>query len=317
MEINKDPRIVIAGSVNSSLKTLEKLIEHHMNITGVLGLSPQSATNVSGFNDLRPISKKNDLNFTYFKNINSEETINFIREARPDLLFVVGLSQLVKKPLLDLPVTGCVGYHPTLLPEGRGRAAIAWIIFGKAKPAATFFLMDEGADSGDIIGQIPVTLSGREYPQEAIDKIMESIDALLDELLPKMKKGILNAEKQNDDKATFLGKRNPEDGYIRWDDSAEDIALLIRAVSKPLPGAYTYVDEKKLIIWKANALDDTRHIGVPGRVAGKNENEFTVYTGSGLLNVQEFQGVDNADVRIGKKLGIDIDLLFKKIKNLK
>lgn len=316
MQINKNPRIAIAGSVNSSHKTLQKLIEYNMNITGVLGLSPEKATNVSGYNDLETISKKNNLNFTHFENINNDETIKFIKDANPDLLFVVGLSQIVKKPLLNLPTAGCIGYHPTLLPEGRGRAAIAWIILGEAKPAASFFLMDEGVDSGDIIGQIPVRLSGDEYPQKVIDKIMDAVDIVLDDILPKLKIGVIDLVKQEDEKATFLGKRNPVDGFINWEKSAEEIALLVRAVSKPLPGAFTYANERKLIIWKSKALATVRYIGVPGRIAEKTENEFSVYTGKGLLNVQDFEGVNLSDIRVGQKLGVDVNELFLKLKNL-
>ena len=306
MKIPKDPKIVLAGSVNSSRKTLEKLIEHKMNVTGVLGLSPSVSQNVSGFNDLRNLAEVNDLNFKYFERINDSSTVEFVKKAAPDLFFVVGLSQLILNELLKLPTVGCVGYHPTMLPEGRGRAAIAWIILGKAKPAATFFMIDEGIDSGDIIGQIPVTLKGDEYPQEVIDKVMDAIGKVLDGLLPELKNGILIPRKQDDSKATYLGRRKPEDGLIDWDKPAIEIANLVRAVSKPLPGAFTYVSAKKVVIWKASAKRKSQYIGEPGRIAAVENNTVIVHTGDGILNIEEFEGASLDEFKIGKKLGIDL-----------
>lgn len=313
MQITPDPRIVLAGSVNSSKKTLEKLIEHDMNITGVLGLSPESAKNVSGYNDLRPLAEKHSLAFRYFKNINNDATIQFIKEAKPDLLFVIGLSQLIKKELINLPSSGCVGYHPTMLPQGRGRAAIAWIIFGKAKPAATFFMIDDGVDSGDIIGQLPVSLNGDEYPQEVIDKIMAGISKLLDDLLPNIKKGVINPQKQDESEATYLGRRKPEDGFINWAKPASEIALLVRAVSKPLPGAFTFLSGKKLIIWKADAIKTNKYIGEPGRIAAIKGDAILVHTGNGVLKIEEFEGIDFNELTVGKKLGLNILHITKKL----
>jgi len=258
------------------------------------------------------IAKKHNLNFSYFSDINAEATIKFIEEANPDLLFVVGLSQLIKPELIDLPTVGCVGYHPTMLPEGRGRAAIAWIIFGKAKAGATFFMIDDGVDSGDIIGQVPVTLNGTEYPQEVIDNIMDAIDELLDDLLPELKKGLINLQKQDDSKATYLGRRKPEDGLIDWSQKAKEIALLVRAVSRPLPGAFTFLSGRKVIIWKAKELETKKYIGEPGRIALVEENSILVHTGEGILKIEEFEAVNVEEFKVGKKFGLNLLKILKK-----
>jgi methionyl-tRNA formyltransferase len=141
-----NPSIILIGSVNSSRKTLEKLIEHKLNVTGVLGLSPHVSNDVAGYVDLQELALQNDIPFQYFEKVNSEPVLEFIKERKPDLLFVIGLSQLIKKELLAVPKDGTVGYHPTKLPEGRGRGAVAWMILEKVAPAVTFFLMDEGMD---------------------------------------------------------------------------------------------------------------------------------------------------------------------------
>lgn len=313
MKVAQNPRIAIAGSVNSSKKVMEKLIEHKMNVVLAFGLDPEVSENVSGFKDLKPVAESGGLPFYYFKKLNDEWVVDLMKSENVDLFFVIGLSQLVREPLLSLPTYGCIGYHPTLLPEGRGRGAIAWIILGKAKPAASFFVMDKGADSGPLLAQEPVDLKGDEYPQEVIDKILKGIDRALDKLLPDLKKGAVELKEQDHSKATYLGKRAPDDGYINWNDSAEEIALLVRAVSSPLPGAFTFYKGQQITIWKASVKKDAKFIGVPGRILESGERAFLIQTGDGVLEVLEYKGIEPEEIRVGRKLGINLIAEYRKI----
>ena len=242
MNLPKHPKIAIAGAVNSSLKTLEKLIEHDCNICLVLALNPEKAKNVSGYRDLMVTANEHKLFSRYFNNINDEEVFVLLQEKKPDILFVIGLSQIVKRRILNLPKYGSIGYHPTKLPKGRGRGAIAWIILGKAPGAATFFLMDEGMDSGPILCQVAYEVTDNDYAQDVIEKVMMAIGEALDNLLPNINKGILVWKEQKTSEITFLGRRKPQDGLIDWSRDAREIHTLIRATSSPLPGAFTFYD---------------------------------------------------------------------------
>ncbi len=92
-------------------------------------------------------------------------------------------------------------------------------------------------------------------------KYLKAIEKALDAVLPDLKKGIFITTPQDESKATYLGKRNPEDGIIDWKQSAKSIHQLIRATTKPLPGAYTYLGTKKVIVWKASMSEITNHLG--------------------------------------------------------
>src|SRR5919197_5023320 len=96
--------------------------------------------------------------------VNSPETIAALREVEPDLIFVVGWSQLVLDEFVALPRQGVFGMHPTLLPKHRGRAAIPWaILSGLAKTGVTLFEIADGtADSGPIVGQVEVPIEADE-----------------------------------------------------------------------------------------------------------------------------------------------------------
>ncbi|MFH5886337.1 methionyl-tRNA formyltransferase [Halalkalibaculum sp. DA3122] len=312
-----NPRIALAGSVNSSRKTLEKLFEHDMNVVGVLGLDPSVSGNVSGFVDLkRQCEQEGFGNFRYFTDINAGEVRHFIDEWRPDYLFVVGLSQLVKEPLLSLPSSGCIGFHPTRLPEGRGRGAVAWLILGKAKGAATFFKMGAGMDDGPILAQQPFEVEEEDYAQDVIDKIIGAIGTCLDELLPGMQAGTVEAREQNHADATYLGKRNPEDGWINWQDSARSIVTLVRAVSSPLPGAFACIKGQKIIIDRASVETELNYIGVAGRILKKDPQKgVLVQAGDGLLWLHELRGIAPDELRVGQQFGSLEEYRFEQLNN--
>jgi methionyl-tRNA formyltransferase len=112
-------RIAYIGSVIFSAKALEKLISIKADVVGVVTKN-ESAFN-SDFFDLSPIAQSNDIPFHYTSNINSTDTVNWIKELNPDIVFCFGWSNLIKKEVLDISRLGVIGYHPTLLPYNKGR----------------------------------------------------------------------------------------------------------------------------------------------------------------------------------------------------
>jgi methionyl-tRNA formyltransferase len=313
MNFKINPRIALAGSVNSSERVLAKLLEHEMNVHWVLGLDPKYRSVVSGFKDLKASIDTKRIDFSYFDRLNEDWIIDGLKKRDIDIFFVIGLSQIVRLELLDTPNICCIGYHPTRLPKGRGRGAIAWTILGKTEPAATFFKLNEEADSGEIIVQKDIDFKGNEYPQRLIDKLMEAIDNAMDEVLPLMKKGLLPVIVQDNKEASYLGKRAPSDGLINWQNTALDIERHIRSVSHPLPGAISFLGNREITIWKSREWSIQQIIGVPGRIVKIMNNSFVVCTGQGLLEIVEWEGVDISELVEGKMLGINWVVLYRKI----
>src|SRR6266542_5968556 len=113
--------------------------------------------------------------------VNSPETIAAVREAEPDLIFIVGWSQLVLDEFIGLPRHGVFGMHPTLLPKHRGRAAIPWaILCGLAKTGVTLFqIANATADSGPIVGQAEVPIAADETATSLFERLTEAHVKLL------------------------------------------------------------------------------------------------------------------------------------------
>lgn len=296
----KRPRVALAGSVNSSLATLKKLVAHDCRIVSVLGLDPAVAHGVSGYQDIVGYSSELGLPARYFKKLNSPEVADALRAAEVDILFVVGLSQMVREPLLSIARVANVGFHPTCLPKGRGRGAIAWSILGFAPPGATFFVLDAGVDSGPVWTQCPVTLSHEDYASDLIRKVVRAAEQCLDAVLPAMNEGAMEVEDQDDRMATYLGVRRQADGLIVWDRPAVDVQRLVRAVSEPLPGAFTRADGVSVRIWRAQVRP--HFTGVPGRVVAIEDDRPVVACGEGSIWVESWNADDRIEFRVGQDL---------------
>lgn len=304
-------RIVIAGATRSTALTLQALIRYHAPVVGVLQLREASAHTVTGFEVLDEIAAPAGIPCSTFRNINDAAVIEQVKQWQPELLFVVGLSQLVGPELLAVPQYGSIGFHPTILPAGRGRAPFAWLVLDGAPGAATFFLMDEGCDSGPIFVQRPFEVSPHDYASDIADKLEAAMVLALDDWLPRLLAGEWNPRPQDEVLATYNGKRGPDDGLIDWDRSATEIYALIRAASDPHPGAYCYIGDRKLIVWRAELETHLPWRGVSGRVLLTcPERGSLVQTGDGLIWVTSTQFADESEpvapqsvCKVGMKLG--------------
>ncbi|WP_165157652.1 formyltransferase family protein [Parabacteroides sp. ZJ-118] len=302
-------RVGLIGSVGSSLLTLQKLVEHSFNVVGVWGYEPCSTINVSGYCSMRRFAEENHLSYHPFIKINSDDIKSQIRNASVDILFVVGVSQLVDEDMIRLPRLGCVGFHPTRLPKGRGRAPMAWLILDKGEGAATFFKIDTKADEGDIFVQEPFPIEEDDDVASIGMKLKEAMVRALDRWLPSLSSVGLKGVPQDREAATFYARRAPLDGCIDWSDTARDIDRLIKASTSPHPGAFSFYGNYKVLIWKSNYYASGYAKGVIGRVVNFNNDNPVVQTVDGYVELVKYDMVDYLDrpvdehLIIGSRLG--------------
>lgn len=297
-------KTVLMGSVGSSRIVLERMLAMNFPLSLVLSLDESKSTNVSGYVPLHEIARQRGVPFQTFAKANSPEVVETLRDIAPDYLFVIGLSQLIPTEILRIPLKGVVGFHPTPLPKFRGRAAMVWqVLLGVRETQCSFFLIDEGMDSGPILGQEPYVIEETDYARDVQIKLHAAIARLADRVLKQMMEGTLQPVPQNEDEATILLVRRPEDGRIDWSRPLADIHRLVRAVSRPYPGAFGLYDgTHPVTIWRADILENHRFIGIPGQIARLGDGFFDVLGIDGLLHVSDFSNPDGVPLRIGHKL---------------
>lgn len=295
---------VLIGSVGTSKEMLEAMIEVGFPINHVFSIDEQYATGISGYQPIHKLASEHSIPFTKIKRINDESNIEIVKIIKPDYIFVIGFSQLVNHEIINLAKKGVVGFHPTPLPKMRGRAANVWqVLLGVHKTKCSVFFIDDGIDSGDILGQQDYEIEDSDYAADVERKINSASGILFRRVLLEIMNGTLQPWSQNEDEATYLLKRSPEDGHIDWNDSIKKIHRLVRAVSKPYPGAYGMYDgNHKIIIWRAEMMENNRYYGINGQIADITDDYIDIVCSDGMLRVTDYDNLDSVKMYVGHKL---------------
>jgi len=295
---------VLIGSVGTSKEMLEAMIDVGFPLNYVFSVDEQYSLDISGYQPIHRIAEKEGIPFSKIHKINDAHNVEIIKEIEPDYIFVIGFSQLVKEEIIDSATVGVVGFHPTPLPKMRGRAANVWqVLLGVHETKCSIFFINEGVDSGDILGQQEYVIEDTDYALDVERKINEASRKLFRRVLKQIMNGTIQPWKQDESEATYLLKRSPEDGLIDWDNSIADIHRLIRAVSKPYPGAFGMYDgEHKLTIWHAEIVENRKYIGMSGQIAEITDDYIDVVCKDGLLHITDFENLDDVKMFVGHKL---------------
>ena len=193
------------------------------------------------------------------RNVNDREVIEGLQAREIDWLFIIGWSQIARKEVLEAPRKGVLGMHPTLLPRGRGRAAIPWAILkGLSETGVTLFKLDEGVDTGPVVAQERIPIAPRETAATLYDKVNAAHRSLLRTVWPLLERDEVVLRPQDETAASVWPGRKPEDGEIRPEMTVAEIDSLVRAVTRPYPGAFIDKGGERLRVWKGRpALDES------------------------------------------------------------
>lgn len=295
-------RVAVIGGVRSTEVLINKLAEHGFDDVHVWGYTPTDASLVSGWVDLRSVASQQTFGFTPFVRV--RECASEVASFAPDVLFAVGLSQIVPPDILSSAGRAAIGFHPTALPKGRGRAAIAWLVLNAEDGAATFFEMREGVDDGPIYVQEPYTVTSADDACSVEAKLLAAEQVALDRWLPVLRREEFSAAEQDHVKASWYARRAPEDGWLDWSWAAGDLHALVRASTSPHPGAVTACGDVRITVW-GSSVDDRPITGVLGRIVSvESDGSFAVQTGDGLLRVSDWSA-EGWVPKVGVRLGYD------------
>ncbi|MGQ0376485.1 MAG: methionyl-tRNA formyltransferase [Nitrososphaerota archaeon] len=287
--------IAYISGVKYGHEFLNAIINAEWKISAVFSYDDSKRHLYSDFASFDDITEKHGIKHIKVKNINDLDNVKFLEQIKPDVILVMGWSQLLKLDILKIPKIGVIGSHPTELPKFRGRAPIPWsIIKGLKESALTFFYMCEGIDDGDILDQQKFEINEEDDAESIYEKIINIGKRMLLINLELLEKG--EAKKIKQDPAKFIEywpKRTPEDGKIEWAKNGKDIHRLIRATTRPYPGAFCFFKNNLIKIWKARYLDE-KSDGC-GKIMKINKDSMEVGTGEGVLSLQKIS-VDNSEI---------------------
>lgn len=276
-------RTIFIGTVQFSRDCLAHLIARGAAPIGVI--TRRAAPANADFAPLGPLCRAAGIEIHYSDDVNSEATLDWVRRMVPELIFCLGWPRLLRAELLHIPPRGVIGYHPTLLPQNRGRHPIIWALaLGLRETGSTFFYMDETADSGDIVSQRPLVIGPDDDAGSLYRRLTEIALSQLDDLVPRLADGTAPRMPQDCTAATTWRKRTAADGRIDWRMPAKSIHNLVRALAPPYPGATVPRPKGDQVVWRTRVDQfDVPHDAEPGKVLAVHSGEIVVKAADGAI----------------------------------
>jgi len=305
-------KIGIFGCKSTTIFLLESL-EVVTEIDCVITISPEAGekNKVADYVDLEEYCRNRGINY-YVANrydLKDEQDIKSFKEIKLDIAFVIGWQRLIPKDVLQTFSIGVFGMHGSTddLPVGRGRSPMNWALIEQRKHFFTnIFRYDPGVDSGDILDTFAFSIQPDDTGETMHYKNVLAMKTLILRNINYLTSGNISLKKQKNSVPTYYPKRSPNDGVIDWNRDIFQVEAFVRAVTKPFDGAFSFLNDEKVVIWRASIFE-TDLVGFGYRdepfgaiVEVYPSGKFLIKCRGGLLIVHDYE--TDVNVEKGKLL---------------
>ncbi len=289
----KKIKIVYFGASNYSLFFLKNLIKKKIDIAGICTIK-KNKTFWTDSVDLSNYAKKKKIITKKWSKNNSKKIINWIKKIKPDYIFCIGWPYLFDSEILKLPKFFCVGFHPTKIPNNRGRHPIIWSIILKLKKIyPSFFIITKEPDFGPVISKNEIKIKKRTTSTELYKLMIKKSYQQSSDIINKLKrynKIDLNdwLKKNKKNMGNLLRKRNYKDGLVDWRMSSNSINNLVRALNDPYPLASFVYKNKEYKLKKVKIVKCKLKLE-PGKIISVKNNKPVIKTGDNAIQLLDFK----------------------------
>jgi methionyl-tRNA formyltransferase len=284
-------RIVFWGTPDFALPSLRALLGEGHEVVGVVTQPDRPAGRGRELraSPVKQIAADEGLPVLQPERARGDDFLAALRKLEPDLSVVVAYGQILRREVLDLPASGSINVHASLLPELRGAAPINWAIMrGLRVTGVTIMRMTEEMDAGPILLQAPEPIGEEETASDLWSRLSEIGAATLIEALALIEIGELPEVEQDHALATFAPRLTRETTQIAWRADAPTVARQIRGLDA-VPGAWTRWNGAELKLFRP--LVEHGYGGEPGTVLRVEPNDVTegilVACGDGAVWLRE------------------------------
>ncbi|MBV1775801.1 formyltransferase [Burkholderiaceae bacterium DAT-1] len=250
-------RAVVFAYHNVGYRCLSVLIAGGVDIALVVTHEDDPNENV-WFGNVASLAREHGIPVVTPDDPNTDAFVAQLAALKPDLIFSFYYRKMLSPALLELAPMGAFNMHGSMLPKYRGRVPVNWaIIRGETESGATLHEMLAKPDAGRIVDQMSVPILPNDTAREVFEKVTVAAELVLHRSLPALKQGTADLKPQNLAEGSYFSGRKAEDGRINWQQSAQALHNLVRAVSEPYPGAFADISGHRLIIWRSIVRTET------------------------------------------------------------
>lgn len=299
-------KVIFLGTPDFGIPALQKIMQQHQLLACVAQPDKAGARGKVEFSPVKKFALEHDIPLYQFEKI-SRDGVETLTALAPDIMVTAAYGQILSQQIIDIPKHGIVNIHGSLLPKLRGAAPIQYAVLkGFTKTGVTILNTVRQVDAGEIILQKSLDILPYENSGHLFDRLAELGADAICEALDQIEKGTATYTPQVEEEATFSAKITAEQEQIDWNDTAENIINLVRALS-PNIGAHTLWNGTLLKIFDAR-LSEKRYDCAAGVVAECSKKTLAVVCGDGnaieikALQLQNAKRLDIAAFLCGKKI---------------
>ena len=299
-------KAIVLAYHNIGCAGIEALLRNGFEIQAVFTHKDDPGENI-WFDSVAELAASRDIPVFAPEDINHPMWVQKIRELKPDIVISFYYRNMVGSAILEIPPAGCLNLHGSLLPRYRGRCPINWVLVnGEKKTGVTLHYMTSRPDDGDIVCQRKIRISNDDTAKSLHEKAVETSSSMLNEILPLIMGGSAPRYPQDHSKANYFGERRPEDGEIDWTAAASDVRNLVRAVGRPYPGAFSYVGDRRCLLWSVTEIPEAIKARKPGTIISCNP--LVISCGKGAIRV-DFAQIEGSVYMSGPQVAHELGLV--------
>ena len=252
------------------------------------------------FDDVENEIKNLDIKCLRSEDVNNSDTISNLKTYNPKLFIIAGYSTIFKNDLINIPQNGTINLHAGRLPQYRGGSPLNWqIINGQTKATISVIKVDKGIDTGQVLQHQDILIDKVTNIKDLHNQANKLFPQLIINVIKEFEKTEkLSGRTQDEKNAVYWHQRNDDDGYIDFKKlDANQVDRLVRALTKPYPGAWAFLQEKKIRILKTD-FPNFNLCGVPGRICYIQKKGPYIICKDKALLIKEYLIENNLETKL-------------------
>lgn len=212
------------------------------------------------------LARRNGIPCLPYQAVKTPEFLERVRAMHPDMILVAGFPRLIPPTVIAAPSRIGINLHPSQLPRHRGGTPNRWIVRnGETETGITAHVLDEAFDTGDILGQWPVTLETGMSWGDAEERILSRLPDVVDAVVRQGAANDWTRVPQDPSAGEYEPPYRGVYAWIDWTQTAKEIQQACLA-SRPKTGALTAIDGRPQCIWSVAPVDPANGAATPGTI---------------------------------------------------
>ena len=278
------------GTPDIAATCLKKILADGFEVVGVYTQPdrPKGRGMKMVFSPVKEVAITQNIPVFQPENFREEETVEQLRELKPDVCAVVAYGRILPQKVLDIPTKGCINIHASLLPAYRGSAPYQWAVLnGETVTGVTAMYLCREMDAGDIIDAVQTPIEPNETAGELLDRLAVLGAQLLEKTLGAMAAGDVQRTCQDSSRVTYAPMLDKSICPIDWSKTAQQVHDHVRGLN-PWPVAIAEIAGTRFKI-HSTVIVPGKQNAAPGTILALTKTGLQVACGEGAVEIRCLQ----------------------------